>query len=300
MKSNGIKIASPSKYWFDSEGESFQFLMTIKWQGLEDNKSLSDKLLSFLSEYLKLTEKYQILIPVLDVSQYDIVILQKKLQQDLDLVYPSNNKDEWISLSFLYFYRNLFLYPSLLFVKIDNHIFSKKIYDIKFLTSINNFEENNISASGMPIRIRFYKNRINEASIVLDFCTDLFFPKLNFGNKKVKKWTENEEIKNNGIDNSELAYLNTTRLNSFLRDLKNMCFEFGSSSVEFNDPESNYPNHTKCFSENGVLFDDEIIYYEDIYDLLPEEYRCNKFEEVQVKIDDRKYQEYINKRIKTD
>jgi len=59
-----------------------------------------------------------------------------------------------------------------------------------------------------------------------------------------------------------LAYLNTPRLNNYLRELKKLCAEFKMNVFEFEDLGLN------DFSENGVLLDNELVYYEDIADIL--------------------------------
>ncbi|MDN3693623.1 hypothetical protein QWZ06_15665 [Chryseobacterium tructae] len=41
--------------------------------------------------------------------------------------------------------------------------------------------------------------------------------------------------------------------------------------------------------ENGVLF------YEDIYDLLPEEYKYKPFEEIQIQLDNTNYKKWAEK-----
>jgi len=103
----------------------------------------------------------------------------------------------------------------------------------------------------------------------------LFFEKLR--NKKT----------NLNIDNLETANLNTPRFNSFLRDFIILCFEYGATDFEFDDLE--YEN----ISEQGILFGNEIVYYEDIYDSLPEEHKYKPFKEIQVEVDDTNYKRYM-------
>ena len=47
------------------------------------------------------------------------------------------------------------------------------------------------------------------------------------------------------------------------------------------------------FTENGVLFNDEVLFYEDIYDLLPEEHKYKPFEEIQIELDDTNYKKWL-------
>lgn len=76
-------------------------------------------------------------------------------------------------------------------------------------------------------------------------------------------------IKKYGVNNSELAYLNTPRFNSFFRDFKKLCLSYGgefSYEIEIYETED-------LVSPDGILINNEIIYYEDIVDMLDEKYR---------------------------
>ncbi len=98
-----------------------------------------------------------------------------------------------------------------------------------------------------------------ETELICYIDNDIF--NLWIDNKKTKR-DPNIGGKGFWVDNSELAYLNTPRLNSFLRDLKKLCFDYGANKFEFENLGLN------DFSEDGVLFDGEVIYYEDTVGLL--------------------------------
>ncbi|KPH14715.1 hypothetical protein [Chryseobacterium sp. ERMR1:04] len=129
---------------------------------------------------------------------------------------------------------------------------------------------NDDSIYAAPVKISFLKDHF-----FITFCSDAFFDELSNDNSNVI------------IDNSETAYLNTPRFNSFLRDFIILCFEYGATDLEFDDLE--YEN----ISEQGILFGNEIVYYEDIYDLLPEEHKYKPFKEIQVELDDTNYKIYM-------
>lgn len=67
------------------------------------------------------------------------------------------------------------------------------------------------------------------------------------------------------VDNSELALLNTPRFNSFIRDFKDIAIKAGVSWYFESEHEE--------VTEQGILLDGELIYYEDIEDLLEDKYK---------------------------
>ncbi|MFC0182116.1 hypothetical protein ACFFJX_05925 [Pseudarcicella hirudinis] len=63
MKQFNIKVGSPSNYWSDFEGELCVYGF-LKWQNSDSIRLLSDKITSFTWDYINLSQKYGIAIPV--------------------------------------------------------------------------------------------------------------------------------------------------------------------------------------------------------------------------------------------
>lgn len=97
------------------------------------------------------------------------------------------------------------------------------------------------------------------------------------------------------IDNSELAYLNTTRLNSYIRDLTILIFEFCDNEFAFSDEYPIYDKNGKSKLYTGIylIIKDEVLFYEDVYELLSEEHKYKPFEQIQVELDDTNYKKYL-------
>ncbi len=96
------------------------------------------------------------------------------------------------------------------------------------------------------------QNDVNEISIV--FCSDsnIWFDEVDSEN--IIAYSENKE---ENEDNIELALLNTPRLNSFFREIKQVTEKLGGKW----SLETNYPDKV---TEDGILIDGRIIYQEDI------------------------------------
>ncbi len=265
---SGSKINNISKYWKEIDYDVSSYI--IVWDNKESRFFLENNNKEFLFSYILLSYKYGILLPNnlqlndnLTENIYDLLDNEKT-------IFPDN----WINFSFnkLYSYTNGLLYQSILFVNDNNELKPEKIVNADLLITYQDIIlNNNDSVYAEPVKILFFRNYFS-----ITFGNDAFFEKLN--NKKTTGI----------VDNSETAYLNTPRFNSFLRDFIILCFEYGATDFNFEWLGD------ENISEKGILFGDEVVYYEDIYDLLPEEHKYKLFEEIQVEMDDTNYKKWLD------
>lgn len=273
MKKIDIKVENSSKYWTDFEGE-LSVYYHLKW--IDDNAKIKfiNNEANFIKKYVSLSYKYGLVIPL----NYDEQNLPIEYQE-----YKLNNEAKGVSGSnlmyFMYKYNTNLVYPSKLFTSINDKA-PKTIINIDPYTELEEIEKVYLHYGGMPFRVELLKKE-TEIKILCYLDNDIF--NLSLENKKCRDFEY-------PIDNSDLAYLNTPRLNSFLRELKKLCFEFGANEFEFENLG------LIDYSENGVLFSKEIIYYEDIYDMLPEDHKYKPFEEIKLDIDSTNYLRYIELR----
>lgn len=223
-------------YW---DHDKYKCWWNFNWSNQRSKEHLLKFFKDFVFEYIKLTKKYKILIPIYNIKLNNFTNLNQLYNDD-----QSGN----------------FFYKCLLFTyNEDMHIELKEVNDV------NKYDANSIRE---PLYIwnRMFSDSENLPYIYINISSDVFFPNLN----NHKTWnSENESIKKNGIDNSELAYLNTPRFNSFFRDFKKLCISYGA---EFSY-EINVYDTEDLVSPDGIFLDEEIIYYEDIVDILDEKYR---------------------------
>ena len=251
MKIFNIKVSNPSKYWTTFEGE-LSTHYHIKWSGENSVYKFITNEVFFFQRYVSLCNKYGLVIP-LNCDEENLV----KLYEDEKKRNKANGISAWYFMFYLYKLGESLIYPSKLFVDLNDES-PKKIVNIDPLRELKDIEatQNFFSA---PLKVEL-REKDNEIKLHCYLDNDAF----NFwiDNKKTKR---DPEIGGKGlwVDNSDLAYLNTPRLNSFLRDLKKLCFEYGATEFEFENLG------LQNFSENGVLFDNEIVYYEDVYEMLP-------------------------------
>lgn len=231
MKRFNIKVENSSMYWADFEGDLCVYYQ-FRW--VNENTFFENKNI-FIEKYISLAKKYRIAFPINDFD-YD---------SELDTFYPLYQKEDG------------FYYPTSLFVSPKDNL-PRSIISIDPLITLENSTTKFSSHGSIPIRIELLKQE-NERKVLCYLDNDIFNSWID--NKKTKR---DPEIggKDCWVDNSELAYLNTPRLNSFLRDLKKLCFEYGANDFEFEDLGLN------DFCKDGVMFNGEIVYYEDIVDLL--------------------------------
>lgn len=274
MKTNNemIEIRNVSHYWWSDDADYMYW--HFLWKTEEARTYVMNDQKTFLEKYISLTHKYQILLPAIEFVLKDDIIgyLQSDRSTpgnpraipfdrlyDLDLV--ADVIGEKIG----------FTYPSKIFV--DNEkgeIRSEILIDVYRLNTVKELKRGGYE----PVKIGFtFSNEY--MSIYIKTSSDCLFPILFPWNGKVSQSIDNgerPEFYKKNIDNSELAYLNAPRLNSFLRELKKLCLFYRAEFMFENliDKDSNKPY---WINENGILINGEIIYYEDIVEMLDEKYR---------------------------
>lgn len=225
-----------SEYWNDFEGELSAYYHFI-WN---DTKSIQNFIFNekeFICRYKILAIKYGIAVPINDIDF-------KSKQNLFSSLYELNEKK---------------FYPTKLFINVKEQK-PHKIISINPLLSLSESHSKFSSHGSIPFRVELLKKE-KEIKLLCYIDNDAFNLKLT--NKK------NDDF-GYYIDNSELAYLNTPRLNSYLKSLKALCNDFKMDIFKFED--LGLDNIT----EDGILFDNEIIYYEDISHLFPPEYQIVK------------------------
>jgi hypothetical protein len=240
------KVENSSKYWSDFEGELSAYYH-LKWLGESSVNMFIINELEFIKKYVLLTHKYGFAIPINYNEENLFDEYEKyKLKNEVNGISGSN------LMFYLYKFGNDLVYPSNFFIDLNNEEY-KTIIQINPITELTNIETAHSKYGSIPFTVEMFK-KAEEIKLVCYLDNDIF--NLWIDNKKTKDEFERP------VDNSELAYLNTPRLNSFLRDLKKLCFEYGAIDFEFENLG------LQDFSENGVLFNGEVIYYEDIVEIL--------------------------------
>jgi hypothetical protein len=233
MKQDNNGAENSARFWSDFEGE-----LSVYYHFMWDSADMSAGTLSFIRDYVMIAEKYKIAVPINALNSLDI---------------------KPVTLYSLYQVGVNYYYPTYLFIN-SNDAIAQGIISIDPLLSIENSSDKLNSHGSIPVRIELLL-RENKLKLLCYLDNDIF--NLELDNKKCK----NIDF---FVDNSELAYLNTPRLNSFLRDLKKLCFAYGATGFEFENLGLN------DFCEDGVMFNGEVIYYEDVVDLLLPEHRIVK------------------------
>lgn len=265
-------INNTSEYWAEMDFDVSSYC--IRWDTEKAKQYLEVNGTDFIYRYVLLANKYGILLP------HHIKMSDHIKEDVLNLIKTDKTiySKDWINfrINNLYIYGKELLYNSYIYTQRNSIIKLEEIVNADLLITYQDvIFNNNNSIYAEPVKITFFKNYF-----YITFCSDAFFDELSNDNSDVI------------IDNSETAYLNTPRFNSFLRDFIILCFEYGATDLEFDDLK--YEN----ISEQGILFGNEIVYYEDIYDLLPEEHKYKPFKEIHVELDDTNYKIYMENKKK--
>ncbi len=255
MKKFDIRVNNSSVYWSDFEGETSVYGF-IKWVNKESLELFFDKIVSFSWDYICLSTRMGIAMPVKLFESIDIFETEYNLYKSKydDVRYHN-------PLLFMHTYNGAWVFPSILFTDINKS--AERIVSIDSIVKLKDLKNQYTNA---PVKVALDIG-VNGVRLYYYLTNDIFNSWID--NKKTKG---DPEIGGKGcwVDNSELAYLNTPRLNSFLRDLKKLCFEYGATEFEFEDLGLN------DFCADGVLFNGEVVYYEDIVDILQPHQRIVK------------------------
>jgi len=223
-----IKVENPANYWTNF-GYDADVFYRFCWDGADSTNLFEVNELEILKHLAAIGRKYQLIVPIQEPE----------------------NKGSFVQ---MYTINGDYCFPSYLFTDVQA-IEPEAIVSIFPRVLLKDYKPNYSTSD--PIAVRLY-NFPNLWSISLRIVSDVF-------NDTLTEWPKRYEFNFDGdsIDNAELAVLNTSRLNSFLRDLKQVCIQFGAN--DFYVENSGMENYT----EKGVEIMGEVLYYEDIEDLLP-------------------------------
>jgi len=249
-----IEVECPQNYWWDFE-QSSSWNFTLNKHFLVENKD------SFLDKFISIGVKYGIIIPAIDPN-YNLVegvnLLKRKVLEETEISFRT------------LFYRPFFdVETNRSSIKSDMYINSEKNISMKrfdkYSNSFNLFDIQIVD----KFRLLFY--------------TDAFFSELH-----------NRKVNFKSVSNKELIYLNTTRLNSYVRDLLVLMLQYESVFDFENGFETiDVGNKSIYFKDMFLLVNDEVLFYEDVYDLLADEHKYKPFEEIQVELDNTNYKKYL-------
>lgn len=238
------------------------------WVDEDQAGELEKKLIEFHVDYLKLSQLYQLceIIPS-QFSNTKNINIENEYARFLSETYYQRK-----SLSFFPFWKNKQLgfeinYPSsnLITLILDgslktDYVYSRNINEINFLQGNTDFNSDFLRVSPNSI----YQNKSIQISFSIEIFSDFWFETIS---RNRKLWNKNygkpyldyddEEHEEPSLDNRYIAYRNTPRLNSFLRDLKILFVgKYGWSY------DSDYEDND--IRRNGIPLDGKIIYQEDI------------------------------------
>lgn len=236
-----------STYWdfIDYEIAYYSFC----WQTEESRRYLEANEISFLTEYVNLTFKYGMLIPFNIDSDSDVRDSVNTLVKESTAVFP----EDWVKLRFnrLYVFRESLLPVCALFTDRGEGLNLEYIADAYSLLPPEDLKRSELTLfSGSPVSINFLKDHIT----------------ITFGSDALLFELINLKTSHKRMDNSSTAFLNAPRFNSFLREFKELCHRYKASNISsevFSD----------SFSDAGISWKGDVLFYEDIYDLIPEEHR---------------------------
>lgn len=268
-----IRVRNVSHYWWgdDVDYMYWHFL----WKTKEARSHVVNDRMAFLKKYIAITHQYQMLLPaiefVLKYNALDDYLQSEKLTAGDSGVIPFHGLYDLDLAEDVIGEKIGHKYPSKIFV--DNEkgeIRPEILTDIYHLNAVNNLKRGGYE----PVKVGFTFSS-ERISIYVKTSSDCLFPILFPWNGKVSqaiKDGERVEFRQKNIDNSELAYLNTPRFNSFLRELKKLCLHYGAEFT-FENLIDEDPDKPYWINENGILINGEIICYEDVAGILDEKYK---------------------------
>ncbi|WP_405247891.1 hypothetical protein [Cellulophaga sp. Asnod2-G02] len=244
MNNRNIKVENTSDYWCNFEGEKSVYFHFI-WNNAKSIDFLKFKGQEFIKEYIIIAKKYKIAVPINDLNYYNL---------------------DYDTFSDLYKEGNGHCFPTDLFVNQNSN--PHNVISVNPVVNLQEGKTNSSQNYSSPLRVELL-NKDSEVKLLCYLDNDVF--NLWLDNKKTKS---DPKIGGKGycVNNSDLAYLNAPRLNSYLRDIKKLCSKFKMDDFKFENLG------LEDFSQEGILFENEIIYYEDIFKILLPKYQIVNIE----------------------
>lgn len=229
-----VKVENSSIHWKSNEAELYVYL-TIRWDSDHNKSYLRQNAKEFLRKYCSLTHKWGMAKPVVPISDIDN--------------YESDSLTKWFFN--LYNLDGKFVSISELYIQPESEM-RMDVVNIDPIILFSDVSEYH-SMSSFPVRVELL-DRFDELYVQLYFDHDAFLAEID--NSKTKAIVDILGA-DNWVDNMSLALKNTPRLNSFIRDLKELCFEFKANEVDFENELD-----VSC-TEDGILLNTNDIQYGD-------------------------------------
>lgn len=255
-------------FWYDVEIADWGYYFSE-----QGNEELEKNVHIFLMKYILITLKYGINIPYKLTDSNE-----KKLSQFLEALLDKH-KGSFIKNKFVAAFRDLYFFDE-----------KFHIYSIMYMQASRTGIKCAVH-SEFPELFHVQAYNADDYSLCRYYfllTCDAFLTKLR--NSRVRSFNIDY------IDNSELAYMNTTRLNSYIRDVTILMFENGAKKFAYSDYYGKDTKGNSSTMEGPYLkIEDEILFYEDVYSLLPDDNKYRRFEETEVNLDKRNYLKFQKK-----
>jgi|GEM_PF-4010979 len=244
----GIKVTQSSMYWGNVPAAAWGFNFKNQFFILNNQEK-------FLHEYISIAFKYGFNIPIVAFEENisDIKTIASKI------VGQGEDFQKWsINIRGNYYSKKYkkHIFPSYMFVNDDKG-------DVEKI----------INSNDSLFQILASVNTDNIYNIYFELQSEAFFDEI---------WNS-KTYKNNlkGVDNSNLAILNTTRLNSYIRALSILFSNYGAISESFsNIYEGETNGDSKYFEGKYFKINNEVLFYEDVFDLLPKKHKHLGFTDI--------------------
>lgn len=274
---NIVNVKNSSAFWWDTEGEQCATYFLFKFNE-ESTKFVENNAAKFIESFTEIALKYKILIPLFTMSPdyvWNIDHASRFINNFMSLYNPKRIGIDGVK----YYIGSNLIFPSQLYINDDlGNIKLATLIDITKLNTFEDFLDSTYESIDFPLQFSCTGGD-NYFSLGVCFWNDCFYPYLFSNNAKqyaLVNYDNRLDLKNKIIDNSNLAWLNTPRVNSFIKSFKKLCEEYGGVFML----DTGYKQseiEPKLVNEAGILLGNEIIYYEDIVNLLEDKYKIQDF-----------------------
>ncbi len=234
-----------------------------------DNSKIMNNQSEFLFKIFSLAFKYGINMPNCEYG-----ISGNKLKEFIDSKLPLDYNNNWLNLVKYYYSES------------DSaHIYKTYLSEYESEGGINLKLKNNEEQQLFTL----FENLTSkdEYCIYFELKSNCFFNTID------KVYIDNiPQI----IDNTRLAFLNTPRINSYLRGLSYLMFEYGAKFEEFSNYNEGEDSSSIQFKDSKITIKEEILFQEDINMNIEPNILYNPLETIELKIDKRNYEEYIKQK----